>query len=487
MLPRTKIVATLGPACWDEPVLRRILAAGVTVVRINFSHADHATTAEKIPLIRRLANELDLNVAVLADLQGPRIRVGALPQGGVTLTPGATVTLSSEGEQGAIPVDYEGLARDVQPGDLILLNDGLMCLRAVRVQPEEGRIVCEVVTGGVLTSHKGINVPARALSVPTITEKDRVDLAFALDQGADIVALSFVRTGEDVAGARRLITRHTNREVPLVAKIEKGAAVDNFLDILDESDGIMVARGDMGVELPTEMLPGIQKRLIAECNRASKPVITATQMLDSMIRNPRPTRAEATDVANAVLDGSDAVMLSGETAAGAYPVESVQTMARIAFEAEKLFDYEGWSERFHEPRAQEERGHTPSDRDIAEIICYSADRIGDRLAASAIVALTHSGSTARLIAKYRPSSTLIAVTDNPATRRALTMTWGVHALVLDHFTETLEAASQADRLATERGLIRPGDVLVFTGGLPLPAPGKTTLLKVQIAGEPPVA
>jgi pyruvate kinase len=487
MLPRTKIVATLGPACWDEPVLRRILADGVTVVRVNFSHADHATTAEKIALVRRLASELGLNVAVLADLQGPRIRVGALPPEGVTLTAGTSVTLSSAGEPGAIPVDYEGLARDVEPGDLILLDDGLLCLRAAQVHPGEGRIVSDVVTGGTLTSHKGINVPARALSVPTVTEKDRADLVFALNQGADIVALSFVRTGEDIAGARRLISRHTNREVPLVAKIEKGSAVENFDDILAESDGIMVARGDMGVELPTEMLPGIQKRLIAECNSAGKPVITATQMLDSMIRNPRPTRAEATDVANAVLDGTDAVMLSGETAAGAYPVAAVQTMARIALEAEKLFDYRGWSDRFVQPLELAERRHTPLPHDIAEVICYSADRIGDSLGASAIIALTHSGSTARLVAKYRPSSKLIAVTDNLATQRALAMTWGVQCLLLDHFTDTLEVLSQADRLATERGLVKPGDVLVFTGGLPLPAPGRTTLLKVQIAGEPPVA
>ncbi len=486
MLPRTRIVATLGPSCWDEPVLRQILTGGVSVVRVNFSHADHPTTAEKIALVRRLASELGLNVAVLADLQGPRIRVGALPPEGVTLTTGEPITLSSAGEPGAIPVDYEGLARDVEPGDLILLDDGLICLRTVRVQPAEGRIAAEVTTGGTLTSHKGINVPARALSVPTVTEKDRADLAFALEHGADIVALSFVRTGEDIAGARRLISRHTNREVPIVAKIEKGSAVENFPDILAEADGIMVARGDMGVELPTEMLPGIQKRLIAECNRAGKPVITATQMLDSMIRNPRPTRAEATDVANAVLDGTDAIMLSGETAVGAYPVASVQTMARIALEAEKLFDYNGWSDRLADPVDLAERRHTPLARDIAEIICYSADRIGDRLGASAIIALTHSGSTARLVAKYRPFSTLIAVTDSLSTQRALAMTWGAHPLLVERFTDTLDTFTQADRLATERGHIKPGDVLVFTGGLPLPAPGQTTLLKVQIAGEPPV-
>jgi pyruvate kinase len=314
MLSRTKIVATLGPACWEEPTLRALLEAGVSVVRINFSHAEPGPTAEKIALVRRLAAELDANVAVLADLQGPRIRVGTLPPEGVTLSPGEEVTLSTRPGGPGIPVDYEGLPADVFQGDTILLDDGLIALEVLQAEPEQGRILCKVVTGGVLTSHKGINVPARPLGVPTITEKDRVDLAFALEHGADMVALSFVRSGADIEEARRLVLGQTERQVPLIAKIEKGAAVTNFAEILEAADGIMVARGDLGVEMPPEVLPGIQKQLIAAANLAGKPVITATQMLDSMIRNPRPTRAEATDVANAVLDGSDAVMPSGETA-----------------------------------------------------------------------------------------------------------------------------------------------------------------------------
>jgi pyruvate kinase len=485
--PRTKIVATLGPACWDEPVLRDLLAAGVNVVRINFSHADHASTAEKIALIRRLAQDLDLNVAILADLQGPRIRVGALPAEGIALVENSAVSLSTRGAPGSIPVDYAGLADDVEPGDLILLNDGLLGLRVTAVDRGAGRINATVIAGGLLTSHKGINVPARALGVPTVTEKDRDDLAFALQHGVDMVALSFVRTGADVAGARALIRRHTERKVPLIAKIEKGAAVDNFADILAEADGIMVARGDMGVELPTETLPGIQKRLIAQANAAGKPVVTATQMLDSMIRNPRPTRAEATDVANAVLDGTDALMLSGETAAGKYPLASVLTMTKIALEAEKLLDYGGWAERLakiEEPRPVVQASDTAA---VTEVICRSADSMADELNARAIIAITRTGTTARLVAKYRPAAALIAVTDDAATQRTLAITWGVQALLADHFhDDTLVTLSEAERIALDHGLISEGDLLVFAGGLPLPQPGKTSLLKVQVAGEPPV-
>ena len=490
MLPRTKIVATLGPASWGEDVLRQLLTEGVSVVRINFSHAEHETTAEKIALVRRLAAELGKNVAILGDLQGPRIRVGVLPPGGVILSAGTDMTLlmQPDATPDAIPVDYAGLAADVEVGDVILLDDGLIALRVTGVDVAAGHIACKVLVGGILTSHKGINVPARALSVPTITQKDRIDLAFALRQGVDMVALSFVRSGADVAEARRLITAQTSRFVPVIAKIEKPSAVDNFEGILAEADGIMVARGDLGVEMPPEVLPGIQKRLIAAANVAAKPVITATQMLDSMIRNPRPTRAEATDVANAVLDGSDAVMLSGETASGKYPVEAVRTMARIAIEAEKLCDYGTWTERIagmagHESPALPGDAHDA--RVVTEVLCRAADRIGDELQARAIIALTRSGTSARYIAKYRPQGTLIAVTDQLDTQRSLAVTWGVHAMLLGEFGDTLSTLADAERAAVERGLITPGDLLVFTGGLPLPTPGKTTLLKVQIAGEPP--
>jgi pyruvate kinase len=486
MPPRTKIVATIGPACWDEPILRSLLASGVSIARFNFSHAEHARTAETFALIRRLADEAGLNVAILADLQGPRVRVGELPPGGVTLTPGTALTLDTRNpyySPGIIPVDYSGLAQDVHPDDLILLDEGLIALKVVDAAPEDGCIVCNVAVGGVLTSNKGINVPNRPLGVPTITGKDRADLSFALEHGADMVALSFVRTGSDIAEARKLVSGMTGRYVPIIAKIEKASAVDNFAEILAEADGVMVARGDMGVEMPPEVLPAIQKRIIAAANIAAKPVITATQMLDSMIRNPRPTRAEATDVANAVLDGSDGIMLSGETATGKYPLEAVQTMARIALEAEKLFNYDGWTD--HLAGIAPNHNISPQDnQETAEIICQAADRISDRLNARAVIALTRTGTTARLVSKYRPRSNLLAVTDRPDTCKALAVTWGARVLLLDRFTDTFATMSAAEQAALQQGLVEPGDLLVFIGGLGQPLAGHTNLLQVQVAGTP---
>ena len=494
MQPRTKIVATIGPACWEEPVLRELLASGVNVARFNFSHAEHAQTSRKMALVRRISDEADLNVAILADLQGPRVRVGVLPEG-VALTHGTEVTLdtrSKEHGQGVIPVDYAGLAEDVEPGDVILLDEGLMALKVESVEREVGTIRCRVIVGGLLASHKGINVPNRPLGVPTITEKDRRDLSFAIEQGADMVALSFVRSGADVVEGRGLVAGLTERRIPIIAKVESATAVGNIAEIVAEADGVMVARGDLGVEMQPEVLPAIQKRIVAACNRAAKPVITATQMLDSMIRNPRPTRAEATDVANAVLDGTDGLMLSGETATGRYPVEAVQTMARIALEAEKLFDYEGWSDKVAgrpisagagAPGGEDDTGSgLEGNRDVAEILCQAADRISDRLRAGAIIALTRTGTSARLISKYRPRSSLIAVTDNADTCKALAICWGVRALKLERYTGTFSAMSAAEQAAIEQGLVAKGDLVVFIGGLGLPFAGQTNLLKVQVAG-----
>jgi pyruvate kinase len=492
--PRTKIVATIGPACWDEANLRVLLMSGVSVARINFSHAEHENTARVIALIRRISEEEGLNVAVLADLQGPRIRAGDLPPEGVSLSPGEMVTLVTDGDAAkGIPIDYAGLPNDVEPGDLILFDDGLIALEVREVDVKRGQIRCEVRVGGVLLAHKGINVPNRPLGVPAVTEKDRADLAFALEQGADLVALSFVRSAADVQEGKRLVRDLTERPVPLIAKIEKRAAVEQFASILGAADGVMVARGDMGVEMPAELLPGIQKRLIREANRAGKPVITATQMLDSMVRNPRPTRAEATDVANAVLDGSDATMLSGETAVGKYPVESVRTMARIALEAERLFDYEAWPAHVAggsgdlpvspalEGQATAER--VASMRGVTEAICRAAGRIGDDLHAKAIITLTQSGTSARLVAKYRPRGILLAATDRLSTQRALAVTWGVRPLLIGTFSDSLQTLAEAEAAALRDGHVLPGDLLILTGDLPRPLPGQTTMLKVQIAGE----
>ncbi len=477
-------------------MLRELLAAGVSVIRINFSHADHGITAEKMALVRRLAaEEPGRNVAILGDLQGPRIRVGELPSTGVTLIAGSTVTLSVHPDGESIPVDYAGLPRDVAPGDTILLDDGLLALQVTSVDPALDLIRCKVLVGGLLTSHKGINVPDRPLSVPTLTAKDREDLAFALHNGIDMIGLSFVRSGPDVQEARRLIQAQTSRHVQIISKIEKHAALANFGSILSASDGVMVARGDLGVEMAPELLPAIQKRLIAAANMVGKPVITATQMLDSMIRNPRPTRAEATDVANAVLDGSDAIMLSGESATGKYPLESVRMMAKIALEAENLFDYEGWvghssaqvgqAARMQTGSARRQRNRPSDARWVAEKICSAADNIAEELCAVAVITLTRSGTSARLVAKCRPRSTLIAITDDPTTQRALAVTWGVQALLLESFGDTVETLIAAEQLVLERGLVASGDLVVFTGDLPLPRPGQTSLLKVHVVGQLP--
>lgn len=488
MRPRTKIVATLGPACWDEDTLRAMILAGVTVLRINFSHADHDVTAEKIALIRRVEASLPgCTVAILADLQGPRIRVGALPPEGLALVAGTPVQLRTGAEGPGIPVDYAGLPGDVKPGDTILLDDGLIALEVTATDPAAGTLATQVRTGGLLTAHKGINVPGRALSVPALTAKDLADLAFALEQGVDLVALSFVRSATDVVDARARIHAQTDRPVPIIAKIEKPAAVEAFDAILAAADGIMVARGDLGVELPPERLPGVQKRLIAAANHAGKPVITATQMLDSMIRNPRPTRAEATDVANAILDGSDAIMLSGESATGAYPLLAVQMMGRIACEAETLLDYEGWTARVHVLAAHPPPPNLPGPAvppDVAavtEAICAAADHLAEEVGAAAVLALTASGASARLIAKYRPRARLIAVTDAPPTARALALTWGVEPLLLAAYAPTpAETLTAAITQALELHLLAPGDRLVVTGGPPIP--GQTTFVQVRTAG-----
>lgn len=491
MLPaRTKIVATIGPACWDEVTLRALLAAGMSVARFNFSHANYAETTARIALLRRLAAEPPVrHLAILADLQGPRIRVGVLPAAGLQLVAGTAVTLAVASAPDVIPVDYAGLPGDVAAGDTILLDDGLLALRVQTVDVAAGRIGCLVEVGGLLTAHKGINVPDRPLSVPALTDKDRRDLAFALAQGVDLVALSFVRSAADILATRALIAAQTDRPVPIIAKIEKPVAVSDFAAILAAADGIMVARGDLGVELPPEALPAIQKRLIAAANRAGKPVITATQMLDSMIRQPRPTRAEVTDVANAVLDGSDALMLSGETATGAYPLAALTMMARIIRAAETVFDYEGWTARLHGlsgpagPPPTPAGSVAPAVAAVTEVLCEAADRIAEDLGAAAIVTLTRSGTSARLIAKYRPHGALIAVTDRPATARALALTWGVIPLLVPAFGDTLTTLAAAEAQACAAGLLTPGDCFVYTGGLPQPLPGQTTLLGVRVAGQ----
>ncbi len=469
---RTRIVCTIGPASSHASVLLGLLEAGMDVARINFSHADTDTARTIARNLRTLAQEHGYNVALLGDLQGPRIRLGKV-RDGVQLRPGESFVLTTEpveGDERQASVDYPLLPQEVQPGDLILIDDGLLQLKVISTSPRGVR--CQVRMGGPLRPHKGINVPGAALRVPSLTDKDERDLQTCVQEDFEFVALSFVRTAADVLRAKDLV-RQLGGSSKVIAKIEKREAVANMREILDVADGIMVARGDLGVEMPPEEVPLIQKQLIRAANELGKPVITATQMLNSMIESPRPTRAEASDVANAILDGTDALMLSGETAIGRYPVEAARMMARIALATEAHFDHRSWLRR------AAERG-TPT---ITEAVTLTTCEVAHSLKAAAIVASTYSGYTARMVAKLRPEAPILAVTDQPSTYRQLALTWGVRPVLCPRVNDTDEMMAAATHAAVEAGLARPGDILVITAGLPIGVPGYTNMMKVQVVGN----
>ena len=482
---RTKIVATIGPASWNAPVLHRLIEEGLDVVRLNFSHADHARSAEIIKMVRELAQQTGRNVAILMDLQGPRIRTGVVDPdiGTLDLQPGHELVLTTREivttSNAEISVDYADLPLDVKPGDTILMDDGLIELKVLAVsQPD---VHCVVITGGKLGSHKGINIPGVTLRVPTITAKDEEDLKFGLAQGVDYVALSFVRRPEDITNLRELMHKYSpdlepGDLPPIIAKIEKHEAITNFDAILAATDGIMVARGDLGVEMPTEQIPMLQKMIIHKCQAAGKTVITATQMLDSMIRNPRPTRAEASDVANAILDGTDATMLSGESANGLYPIEAVRTMARIAetTEREVLFKQVAQMGR--------ELEH-PSALPITDAISHAVCRIASELHAAAIITTTTSGHSSRMVARNRPDVQIIGITSSERTYRRLALVWGVQAIISPEYNNTDEMLAQAEELALARGLVKVGDKILITGGVPVGLSGHTNLIKVQVVQQ----
>jgi pyruvate kinase len=470
---RTKIVCTLGPSSDDGATIRAFVEAGMAVARINFSHGSYDDHARRIALVRRAAAETGRVVAVMADLQGPKLRVGALPPEGVTLVEGETVTLTSQDPPtgpGAIPLPHPEVIRNVQPGDRILLDDGLLELKVVDHNATSLR--AQVVVGGVLMSRKGLSLPHTSLKLPSVTAKDQVDAAFALEQEVDYFALSFVRCGDDVCHLRDWLgDRGAN--TPIIAKIEKPEALDCIEDILAASDGLMVARGDLGVEAPAEQVPIAQKQIIRACNAAGKPAITATQMLDSMIRNPRPTRAEASDVANAIFDGSDAIMLSGETAMGRYPLPAVQTMARIATVAEQNIPYGDWLRRTIEAPS---RGVTDA---ISQVACELATELG----AAAIITSTMTGGTAQQIARHRPVTPIIAPTPSPRTCRQLALVWGVQPLLVDQFTDTDTMIFTAVEAARGQDLVHDGDLAIITAGVPVGGAGLTNLIKVHHIGE----
>ncbi|CAG0958629.1 pyruvate kinase [Geobacter sp.] len=466
---KTKIVATLGPVSSSPEMIGKLMEAGVDLFRLNFSHGINDQRREVIATIRRLSAARGKEIGILGDLQGPKIRTGRMENGAIPLVKGEILDIITDevlGTPSLISTIYKALPQDVKPGSRILMDDGLIELR---VQSVEGnRVRCTVVGGGTLKDLKGINLPGVHVSAPSLSEKDLRDLEFCIAEGVDYIALSFVRTAEDVEDLKRILFER-DVHIPVVAKIEKPEALRNFKSILRVADAVMVARGDLGVEISAEKVPLFQKKIIRACNEAGKPVITATQMLESMIDHPRPTRAETSDVANAILDGTDAVMLSGETASGQFPLEAVRTMDKVALDVERYAQMEDG------PR---QRRHNPS---IAEAVAEAACRAAVTVDARAISVMTQSGSTAALISKFRPPLPIIAFTQSLETRRRLSLYWGVKPFPIGTMTGTDEQIGAVESTLLSTGY-RKGDVIVITMGVPVEARGSTNLMKVHKLG-----
>jgi len=466
---KTKIVCTIGPASRNADKIMKLIAAGMNVARLNFSHETHEQHLKVINTIRECTAKIDQPVAILQDLAGPKIRLGKFKDGPVHLEFGNTFTLTGRdvpGDKDSVSLTYKELARDVSPRDTLLLADGALELMVESVSGLD--IVCKVVVGGALSSSKGINLPDKSINAPILSAKDKADLKFGLDNNVDFVALSFVRNPQDVLEARAIIDE-SGKPTQLIAKIEKHEALLNIDRILDAVDGLMVARGDLGVEIPIEDIPRVQKMLIDKANRAGKPVITATQMLKSMVESPRPTRSEVTDIANAILDGSDAVMLSEETAIGDYPVESVETMSRIAEKAEDIFPYTEWISKFEKETLSTE-----------EAVALSACQIAHRINASAITSSTKSGSTTRHVAKYRPSQPIFAMTPDETAYRQLCLVWGAIPFLIAPTDNTDNLEKITMQKAVETGDLQSGDTVVLTAGVPLNIKGTTNLIKIAV-------
>ena len=466
---KTKIVCTIGPSSESLENIKKLIMAGMNVSRLNFSHGDFEEHGNRINTIRKASEELGKSVAILLDTKGPEIRTGVLKENSLELVQDEFITLTTEeikGDKDRISITYDNLPNDVEVGSTILIDDGLIGLTVVDIQGTE--IKCRIVNGGTIKSKKGVNVPGVAISLPGITEKDANDIKFGIEQGIDFIAASFVRKASDVLEIRQLLEKHNASHIQIISKIENQQGVDNLDEILEVSDGLMVARGDLGVEIPAEDVPLAQKMMIEKCNIAGKPVITATQMLDSMQRNPRPTRAEASDVANAIFDGTDAIMLSGETAAGKYPIESVLTMSRIAEKAESALEY-------HEIFMKQANAQQTT---VTEAISQAVANSAFELNAKAIVTSTETGYTARMISKYRPKSPIIAVTTEDQTLRRLALTWGVTPVKGNFASSTDEMFDYAMKGGLESGLVKEGDLVVITAGVPLGRSGSTNLIKI---------
>jgi pyruvate kinase len=467
----SKIVCTIGPATRSPRMIRKLFDAGLDVARLNFSHGTHEEHAETIAMVREASGALKRPIAILADLQGPKIRTGVLAGGGtVLLRTGQRFVITTSkilGDSTRVSTTFQPLPREVKPGDRVLLSDGLIKMRVEKTTHLE--VICQVENGGLLGEHKGINLPGVHLRVPAVTDKDRQDLRFALKHNVDYIAASFVRRPEDVLQAKELV-RRAGATTPIIAKLEKPEAIDNLDEILQVSDGVMVARGDLGVEMSPERVPVVQKNIIARAREFRRPVITATQMLESMTENPRPTRAEASDVANAIFDGTDAVMLSAETATGKYPVEAVAMMARIIEEAEASIH------EFPRPSVQERLKVAET---VAELVCHASRELHMKL----IAVFTHSGFTARLVSRYRPLVPIVAFSPVQQTRRRMALLWGVTARSIIDIKKIDGLAAVAEKRLIEERLVKKGDVIGIVAGTPMGIRGTTNFMKFHVIGS----
>lgn len=468
MKHHTKIVATIGPASNSPEIIKQMVMEGMSVARLNFSHGSYQDHAQMVSLLRRVSEELDTPITLLQDLQGPKIRVGQLPSGEIEVKQGDQLTLIPEHSplmpENAITIDYPYLAEEAEIGTQILLDDGLLEFKIVAI--DKPAVICEVIEGGILKSRKGVNLPSLNLRLPSLTEKDQKDLEFGLSQGIDWVSLSFVRKADDIITLKRFLAQHNAADTPVIAKIEKPQAIDNLEEIIAQCDGIMVARGDLGVEMSPEKVPLLQKRIISLCNKQVKPVITATQMLDSMIHNPRPTRAEASDVANAIIDGTDAIMLSGESAVGLYPVKAVRMMAKIAMSVEPTINF---------------TNNPPSLNDETHALSEALNAIDKILPLRFIVAYTKSGYSAIIAAGERSKTPVLALTVEEKVYHRLNLVWGVKPILIDQEPVNFEdLLQQVERVIKGRNLAEKGDRILIMAGIPTGISKGTNFLKIHI-------
>ena len=470
MMRKTKIVCTIGPASRVYDVIEKLIRRGMNVARLNFSHGSYKEHLQVIENIRQASLKIGQPIAILQDLGGPKIRIGKIIKEPIFLKEGSSFILTNRevtGNEQEVSLTFPSLPQKVEKGDCIFLADGTLELKVKEFTSTD--IICRVVRGGKLTSHQGVNIPNISIDIPSLTEKDYQDILFGIKNKVDFIGLSFIRRAEDVLKVRKILKENKAEEISLIAKIEKKEAVDNLKEIIETSDGIMVARGDLGVEIPLENVPLVQKNIIKKCNFVGKPVITATQMLMSMMSNPRPSRAEVTDVANAILDGTDAIMLSEETAVGNYPLEAVETMNKIALRIEKAIDYE---------KILSERSISVKPTN-ADAISHATCQVALDLKVKAIVTFTFSGSTARMVSRYRPPVPIIAASTQDSTVKKLTLSWGVYPFKTEELADTDDMITRSRKVALETGLVRSGEKIVITAGIPFRVPGSTNLLKVE--------